>query len=64
MKNSRRVDPRALHGLKAFRDEYPEADTCLLYTGTERLLVDGIPCVPLEEFLRALVPGDAWPVAR
>ncbi len=43
--------------LLAFREDYPEATAALLYRGAERLLIDGVTCLPCEEFLRQLVPG-------
>lgn len=46
-----------LRSLKSFRQEYPEADVMLLYRGAEQLRVDGISCLPVDEFLRALRPG-------
>jgi hypothetical protein len=30
----------------------------LLYRGRDRLEIDGIRCVPVEEFLLQLVPGQ------
>lgn len=54
VKNSRKVHPGDLRGLKAFRDEYPIAGVGLVYRGTERLEIDGIPCIPVEEFLLGL----------
>lgn len=58
VKNTKRVRPEDLRALKSFRTDYPEATTRLLYRGDERLLVDGISCLPCEEFLRRLVPGQ------
>lgn len=49
--------PMAFLGLKSFREDYPEARPILLYRGTERLLRDGILVLPVEDFLRNLVPG-------
>lgn len=57
VKNSARVRPEDLRGLKAFRDEYPESQGALLYRGHDRLAIDGVRCVPVEQFLKALVPG-------
>lgn len=57
VKNTRRVRPEDLRALKAFVDDYPEAGAFLLYRGEERLLVDGIRCVPLPEFLTELRPS-------
>jgi predicted AAA+ superfamily ATPase len=54
----RREDVR---GLRAFMEDYPEARPLLLYRGTRRLDVEGIPCWPVEEFLTALHPARAMP---
>ena len=47
-----------LGGLRAFRDDYPSARCVLLYRGDERLVVDGILCMNVAEFLTRLRPGD------
>ena len=57
VKNSDRVREAELRGLRAFRDDYPEAKALFLYRGRERLKRNGILCLPCEEFLRGLVPG-------
>ncbi len=56
VKNSGRVRPEDLKGLKAFSRDYPEAQVILLYRGEEVLLIDGIPCIPCGLFLQALRP--------
>ncbi len=56
VKNARRVRPEDLRALQAFREDYPESRPLLLYRGGDRLNVEGIPCVPCEEFLRNLRP--------
>ena len=61
VKRSATVRPADLRGLKAFREDYPEADLRLLYGGQETLVVDGIRCVPCERFLRELIPGRPLP---
>ena len=63
VKNTARVRPQDLRGLKSFRSDYPECESVLLYRGTEHLQVDGIWCLPGDEFLRRLHPGKgltAW----
>lgn len=62
VKNTRRVKPADLHGLRSFREDYPSAKTGLLYRGTERLAVDDVLCVPCEQFLRELRPGRPIPL--
>ncbi len=56
VKNAGKVQSGDLRALRAFREDYPEADTALLYRGRERLRIDGIWCLPVQEFLRGMVP--------
>ena len=62
VKNSSRVDPHDLRGLRAFRRIYPECRTVLLYRGRERLVLSDALCIPVSDFLRALHPGHPLPV--
>ena len=39
-------------------DLLTEAQALLLYRGHEELLIDGIRCLPVETFLRSLVPSS------
>lgn len=57
VKNAGRVRPEDVRPLAAFADEYPEAVCLLLYRGEERLRVGKTWCLPVEPFLRQLVPG-------
>jgi predicted AAA+ superfamily ATPase len=57
VKNTARVRPSDLRGLKHFGEDFPESSRWLLYRGEERLLRDGILCVPCEEFLLQLEPN-------
>jgi uncharacterized protein len=52
VKNSSTFRGEYLRGLKAFGDDYPEAERVLLYRGQDRLAVDGIEIWPAEEWLR------------
>lgn len=61
VKNSARVRPEDLSGLEAFGEDYPEAKRILLYRGRERLESRGILCLPCEDFLAALTPGNPLP---
>lgn len=61
VKNSRSVRPRDLRRLKAFRDDYPESSPLLLYRGDEALERSGVRCLPVDRFLRELVPGRDLP---
>ena len=60
VKNSNRIRPEDLRGLKAFAEDYPQSQRYFLYRGEERLLIDGVLCLPCDEFLRALRP-DTFP---
>ncbi|MBI5624776.1 MAG: ATP-binding protein [Elusimicrobia bacterium] len=59
VKNAARVRDEDLRGLRAFGEDYPEATRFLLYRGKECLKRHGILCLPCEEFLRKLVPGNS-----
>ena len=61
VKHAGRVHRVDLRGLKAFSDDYPQARTIVLYRGRETLLIDGILCMPCEQFLRELRPGQSLP---
>jgi predicted AAA+ superfamily ATPase len=58
VKNSAHVRPEDLRGLKNFGEDFPESRRWLLYRGRERLLRDGVLCVPCEEFLLQLKPNN------
>ena len=63
VKNAARVHAGDLRPLRTFREDYPEADAALLYRGRERLRIDGIWCLPVEDFLRRMAPHQgllAW----
>jgi predicted AAA+ superfamily ATPase len=61
VKNAARVQAADLRGLRAFREDYPEARAMLLYRGRERLRIDGVWCLPVDEFLGGLRPGRRLP---
>lgn len=59
VKNSaaaRREDVRAL---RAFTEDYPQCEPLMVYRGQDRLVVNGVKCLPAHEFLVALRPGRA-----
>lgn len=58
VKNLDRVRSDDLKGFASFRDDYPEAKVALLYRGKDRLLMNGIPCLPCENFLLSLNPSS------
>ena len=51
VKNTRRLRPEDLRGLQGFAEDYPQSRRYFLYRGHERLVRDGILCMPCEEFL-------------
>ena len=51
VKNTRRLRPEDLRGLQGFAEDYPQSRRYFLYRGHERLVCDGILCMPCEEFL-------------
>jgi uncharacterized protein len=62
VKNSARINRKMLNGLTAFKEDYPEAQAYLLYRGSEQRLINNILCLPCEQFLRDLIPGQ--PIGR
>jgi predicted AAA+ superfamily ATPase len=58
VKNSASVRPEDLRGLRAFHEDYPQARRALLYRGSRRLRIDGVSCLPCEEFLASFAGGD------
>lgn len=63
VKSTATVRPADLGGLRAFGDDYPEATRVLLYRGTERLVIDGIWCLPVEAALREIRPARSLATA-
>ena len=59
VKNGNQVHTTDLRSLKEFKKDYPMAELIFLYRGKERLLVDGIHCIPCEQFLLALTPNKS-----
>lgn len=58
VKNSARIRPEDLRALRAFGEDYPSSWRALLYRGKDRLLLDGILCLPCADFLAGLTPGE------
>jgi predicted AAA+ superfamily ATPase len=58
VKNTRTIHPEALRGLRAFHEDYPAATLVYLYRGRERLKMSSVLCLPCEEFLTQLIPGQ------
>lgn len=61
VKHSATVRSRDLGALRAFRAEYPEAQTVLLYRGDEPIEIDGIRCLPVDRWLRQVAPSAPLP---
>ena len=63
VKNAGKVYSSDLRALRAFREDYPEAETAVLYRGPDRLRIDGVWCLPVQDFLRRTTPDRgllAW----
>jgi predicted AAA+ superfamily ATPase len=60
VKSTKQIHPSSLRSLKTFLSDYPVASAMLLYRGVEKLMIDGIPCWPVEDFLLQLKPNQ-WP---
>ncbi len=58
VKNSKRVQPADLAALKRFAEDYPQSSRYLLYRGDDRIMRDGVLCIPCEDFLLALKPDE------
>lgn len=58
VKNTGRIRPEDVRGLRAIAADYPGCKPLLLYRGTERLEVGGIYCMPVEAFLSRLRPDQ------
>lgn len=56
VKNGESISPKDLHGLEAFRDEYPEATPLFIYRGP-KTMQKGILCLPCDEFLLSIHPS-------
>jgi hypothetical protein len=50
-------DTGIFRALRTFVADDPSCEPLLLYRGADRLVVNGVRCVPVEEFLRTLRPG-------
>jgi len=56
VKNAKKVQAVDLHGLKAFREDYPQCRPLLIYRGKERLEIEAIRIIPCDTFLGGLDP--------
>ncbi len=58
IKNTQNPTASMLHGLKAFKEDYPIAKTYLLHRGNQRLKIGDVLCLPIDQFLRELMPDN------
>jgi predicted AAA+ superfamily ATPase len=58
VKNSGRIRPEDLRGLEALGADYPAARLTFLSRSRERLVINGVCCLPVEDFLAELIPGQ------
>ena len=58
VKNTANLRSKSVNSLAAFKEDYPEAEVWLLYRGRERVYHKNVLCLPCEEFLKKLVPGE------
>ncbi|MFH0948089.1 MAG: AAA family ATPase [Elusimicrobiota bacterium] len=56
VKNTSRIRLEDLRPLKSFKEDYPESTAYFLYRGKERIMKNGILCIPCDEFLLKLDP--------
>jgi hypothetical protein len=61
VKNATQVRPDDLRALRNFADDYPQSQRNVVYRGKERFKRDEILCLPAEEFLLGLRPGEFKP---
>jgi len=54
VKNTTRIRPADIRGLKTFGQDYPEAERILVYRGEERIKREGILILPCTDFLMSL----------
>ncbi len=54
IKRSRSLSRKDLNGLRAFKEEYPEASCWIVYGGEEKQYLDAITAIPFVEFLSSL----------
>ena len=58
VKNTSRVRDEDLRSLRSFKEDYPECHAFFLYRGKEKLLKNGIQCIPCDQFLANLNPNS------
>ena len=58
VKHAKTIYQKDIKSLLAFCEDYPEATPILLYRGEECLKLKTVLCLPVEEFLKQLLPGQ------
>jgi predicted AAA+ superfamily ATPase len=56
VKNTSTVRREDVRSLRAFTSDWPESEPILLARGADRVMIDGVRCVPVSEFLKQLEP--------
>jgi predicted AAA+ superfamily ATPase len=56
VKHAATVRREDVRGLRALREDYPECEPLLVYRGDARLVVNGVRCIPIHDFLVGLRP--------
>ena len=58
VKNTEKVRSDDVKPLLAFIEDYPEVRAIFLYRGKERLFIKNVFCMPVDEFLKGLMPDE------
>lgn len=57
VKNGTKIHPQDFRSLLEFKKDYPDCTPIFVYRGSERLIQNGILCIPCEEFLVQIHPN-------
>lgn len=57
VKNNSKISTKDVRGLLHFKEDYPECKTLLLYRGKDRIVENGVLCIPCDEFLKSITPN-------
>ena len=58
VKNTKEIRRSDLKPLRTFKEDYPESEVLMLYRGSISMLIDGIMCLPADQFLLELHPDQ------
>ena len=61
VKNAAKLTNEDFSGLKAFKEDYPESRSVLLYRGKEQYLAGDVLVMPVDTFLVDMVPNAPLP---